>query len=437
MMLEQFEFAGSSVTRKLWIGESLTSSLIPHAAAEPDVCAVNAWDQAALRGAVAKVLSGGGRGRLRIVDLFAGAGGLSLGVTQGLRAAGYDPLVELAADLDGDALRIYDRNLAPLEVHHGDVAQLVDMEIGISKGSAYFKRTPWIRDRRLAARLSGVDILIGGPPCQGHSNLNNHTRRFDLRNELYLMMPAVAIVLNTPIVIIENVREVKADHHRVVEQTIQLLTSSGYSITEGVFSAIELGLPQTRNRFFLIAVKGTRAPRVMPLEELTPLARPRRDLRWAMADLENCAFGGIHRPAALSIENQRRINWLFDNNEVNLPDHERPDCHKNGHTYGAVYGRLEWHKPSGTITTGFLTPGRGRYVHPSQRRALTPHEAARIQGFPDSFQFTYEDGAIPVNKTLGKVIGDAVPPVMGQAAILTALQMRCHDLAAQDVEIAA
>lgn len=156
-----------------------------------------------------------------------------------------------------------------------------------------------------------------------------------------------------------------------------------------------------------------------------------------MGDLEFREFSGIHRPAALSIENKRRIDWLFDNDTFNLPDRERPDCHKNGHTYGAVYGRLEWSKVSGTITTGFMSPGRGRYIHPTQRRALTPHEAARIQGFPDSFAFLYEDGTIPAGKALGKVIGDAVPPVMGQAAILAALQIKANCAVRQDVEVAA
>jgi DNA (cytosine-5)-methyltransferase 1 len=237
-------------------------------------------------------------------------------------------------------------------------------------------------------------------------------------------MPAMAIALQVPIVIIENVREVKADHHQVVEQTIQLLSSHGYRIAQGVMSAIDLGLPQTRSRFFLIAVKPEVPGVLVGLDDLNPLVRPRRDLQWAMGDLEFREFGGIHRPASLSAENRRRIEWLFSNEQYDLPDQERPECHRNGHTYGSVYGRLAWSKVSGTITTGFLTPGRGRYIHPTQRRALTPHEAARIQGFPDSFQFAFEDGTIPCNKTLAKVIGDAVPPIMGQAAMYSALLMK-------------
>jgi len=250
-------------------------------------------------------------------------------------------------------------------------------------------------------------------------------------------MPAVAIALDIPIVIIENVREVRVAHQRVVRQTKELFTAAGYGVVDGVLSAIHLGLPQTRHRYFLIAVKGAPLSVCGSLRQLiVPLNRRQRDLRWAIGDLETREPGGIHRAAELSAENRRRIDYLFENGAYELPDEQRPDCHKNGHTYRSVYGRLHWDQPAGTITTGFFTPGRGRYVHPSQRRALTAHEAARIQGFPDSFHFTYEDGSIPPNKTLAKVIGDAVPPPMGYAAIVAAMRVRCSD-AEQDVDAAA
>ncbi len=395
------------------------------------------WDGALLRGASPRVVAGGGRGRIRVVDLFCGAGGLSLGVVQGLKALGFSPVVEFAADLDRAALDLYDRNFGPAELHHGSVDRLVDAPISTDGDAAAFTHKPWVRDRRLAARLAGVDVLIGGPPCQGHSNLNNHTRRFDPRNELYLSMPAVAIALDIPIVIIENVREVRVAHQRVVRQTKELFTAAGYGVFEGVLSALHLGIPQTRSRYFMVAVKGALPAADVPVRELiSPLERRQRDLRWAMGDLESREPGGIHRAAELSSENRRRIDYLFDNDSHELPDAERPDCHKNGHTYRSVYGRLRWDQPAGTITTGFFTPGRGRYVHPSLRRALTAHEAARIQGFPDSFHFTNEDGSVPSNKTLAKVIGDAVPPPMGHAAIVAAMRVKCSQ-AGKDVDAAA
>jgi DNA (cytosine-5)-methyltransferase 1 len=123
---------------------------------------------------------------------------------------------------------------------------------------------------------------------------------------------------------------------------------------------------------------------------------------------------------ALSPENRARIDYLHDHDEYDLPDHQRPDCHKDGHTYPSVYGRMYWDKPAQTITSGFMTPGRGRYVHPGQRRVITAREAARIQGFPDTYDFSVDGGA-PSKKALTKWIGDAVPCWLGNAAVLAAL----------------
>ena len=123
----------------------------------------------------------------------------------------------------------------------------------------------------------------------------------------------------------------------------------------------------------------------------------------------------------LSADNQRRIKWLFDNDEFDLPNHQRPECHQNGHSYPANYGRLSWDRPAPTITTGFLTPGRGRFIHPIEPRVLSPHEAARIQGFPDWFDFCAPSGKSLSRSNLTKWIGDAVPSVLGAAAVVAAI----------------
>jgi DNA (cytosine-5)-methyltransferase 1 len=125
----------------------------------------------------------------------------------------------------------------------------------------------------------------------------------------------------------------------------------------------------------------------------------------------------------LSKENQRRINFLHDHDIYDLPNAERPECHQNGTTYRAVYGRMKWDKPAPTLTTGFLTPGRGRYVHPIERRTLFPREAARIQGFPDAYRF--ELPSQPLGRSaIAKGIGDAVPSILGFAAAMSALANR-------------
>ena len=82
---------------------------------------------------------------------------------------------------------------------------------------------------------------------------------------------------------------------------------------------------------------------------------------------------------------------------------------------------LHTDRPSPTLTTGFGTPGRGRYVHPTKLRVLTPREAARIQGFPDTYRWQIPGEPVPKAQSLAKWIGDAVPMPLGHAATLSAL----------------
>lgn len=152
------------------------------------------------------------------------------------------------------------------------------------------------------------------------------------------------------------------------------------------------------------------------------LASDQRTLWWAIDDLEDEPIDGrMVVEADYSDENRRRIDWLFEHGEYNLPLSERPECHQDGTTYNAVYGRLHQHKPAPTITTGFMTPGRGRYIHPTRRRTLTPHEAARLQGFPDGYDFHPHPGQTSSKSQLGKWIGDAVPMPLGFVAGLSVL----------------
>lgn len=186
-------------------------------------------------------------------------------------------------------------------------------------------------------------------------------------------------------------------------------------------SALDFGAAQTRRRHIVVAVRQDQGRRpwfgILDNFKSAPLT-----LSDVIDDLETHSSQGVFDSVAgLSEENLRRIDHLFDNDLYDLPNEVRPDCHKNGHTYRSVYGRLKWEEPSPTITTGFLTPGRGRYIHPHQRRTITPHEAARIQAFPDSFVFAPVDGSEMSKKALSKLIGQAVPPPLGHAAALVAL----------------
>ena len=146
-----------------------------------------------------------------------------------------------------------------------------------------------------------------------------------------------------------------------------------------------------------------------------------KPVTWAIGDLIEAAGGGVFDIAPEPTEaNRRRIDYLFDNDLYDLPDAERPDCHRNGTSYTSVYGRMPPDRPAQTITTGIGSPGQGRFIHPTRRRLITPHEAARIQGFPDWFSFAVK-GREPSRKELAKWIGDAVPPFLGFVATSFAL----------------
>jgi DNA (cytosine-5)-methyltransferase 1 len=326
-------------------------------------------------------------------------------------------------DVDPEALAVYARNFKPFCSLAANVASIVDYHVNGLGETATLAYVPEIIDGRLEGYVGKVDLVLAGPPCQGHSNLNNHTRRNDPRNELYVSAAAAAIALSTKALVIENVPDILNDRTNVVLVAKRLLESADYHVSDAVLNAADLGGAQTRKRHFLVATKG-RAAHVPSSQVAEQLRQPPMNLREVIGDLE-----GVERRtfmddvAVLSADNRSRIDYLFENNLYDLPDHVRPDCHKNGHTYPSVYGRMSWDKPSQTITTGFTSPGRGRYIHPSQRRVITAREAARIQGFPDTFEFSI-NGSIPSRSALAKWIGDAVPSWLGYAATLAALSGR-------------
>jgi DNA (cytosine-5)-methyltransferase 1 len=341
-----------------------------------------------------------------------------LGTWEAIAGAGLQPTPLAAIDIDSEALQIYARNLAPRMAMLRNANSVVDFQVNGRGEEARFAYEPVIIDRQLGQFINKVDLFLAGPPCQGNSNLNNHTRREDPRNLLYLGAAAIGVALHAKGMIIENVPDVVKDRQGVVENTKSVLRNAGYEITTGILNAQELGCAQTRRRHFLIACQ---RPFIHQLDEVAEcMKKPSVDVRWAIGDLVDVVDETYFDSASIiSRDNIKRIDFLFDNDLYELPDAERPVCHQDGHTYPSVYGRLRWNLPAGTITTGFQTPGRGRYIHPSKRRVLTPHEAARLQGFPDFFVF--EADAKPSRAALSKWIGDAVPPMLGYVTATCAL----------------
>ena len=118
----------------------------------------------------------------------------------------------------------------------------------------------------IEALMGGCDILVAGPPCQGHSNLNNHSRRDDPRNNLYISVAAYAALLKPKYIAIENVQTVVHDKSSVVSRTKSLLKSLGYTISEVTINGTDIGLAQTRKEHFLLAKKS--CTYILPLENL-------------------------------------------------------------------------------------------------------------------------------------------------------------------------
>ena len=416
-LISRFERAGDSLHRILGSPENYARSEVQVPVSSED--ALGDWWRAYFRGEIPRQAEQS-NSAVRTVELFCGSGGLALGFGQAARELGMKTRARAAVDNDAEAVAAYMQNHSPEIASSESVSVLVDYRIKGSREKARFRYEPELLRDDWLPLIGGVDVLLAGPPCQGHSNLNNHSRRTDSRNDLYLTVPAMAIALEAPHVVIENVPAVVHDRTGVVASTTTLLRAAGYKVETGVLKADQMGWPQRRSRFFLVASKET-SP--IPLAEVQrALASEARSVMWAIGEFEHVAPDDhMLRQPELSEENQRRINWLFENDEHNLANSERPECHQEGTTYTSVYGRLWEDRPSPTITTGFLTPGRGRYVHPTQRRVLRPREAARIQGFPDTYKFVGKDGEIPSSAKLVKWIGDAVPMPLGYAAGLSVL----------------
>lgn len=343
-----------------------------------------------------------------VVDLFAGCGGLSLGAHEAVRALGGVATTSLAVELDPVAAAVFADNFSPTELVTAPVETLVD-------GLLNARLTT--RERRLRQRLDGLTLLLAGPPCQGNSDLNNHTRRRDPKNSLYLRAARFAEVVRPDFVMIENVPGVMHDRSGVVPQAVAALEKAGYAVSTGLVRSDVLGWAQARRRHFLLASRSGTTPSVGEIER--DFARAARPVLSVIRDLVDGNDGVFDTPATHSLINQRRIDFLFDHDVYDLPDALRPDCHRlKRHSYRAVYGRMHPDRPAPTITAGFGSTGQGRFVHPTKRRTLTPHEAARVQGFPDFFSFASASG----RRALQQMIGNAVPTRLAFAATASLLR---------------
>jgi len=333
---------------------------------------------------------------IRFVDLFSGCGGLSCGIHFAAKQGGMNAICAFAIDSKLAPIEVYKDNI-PYEDEAVINANILDVMDIKSRGG--------FTDKELALKkqVGKVDVLVAGPPCQGHSNLNNSTRRNDPRNGLYLSCIRAVELFEPHLIIIENVPTVIHSTEGVVQTTEQKFKDSGYYVNELTVNFLDLGIPQSRKRHVLIASKNEGF-----CKSLATLNNRRQTptLREFISNMdldEELMF----KAGKLSLENTQRVDFLFDNELYDLPNEHRPPCHRDKqHSYNSSYGRLNYDKPAQTLTSGYGSMGQGRYIHPEKRRTINSREASRIQGFPDCFSFS----KVSKLTELRQMIANAVPP---------------------------
>jgi DNA (cytosine-5)-methyltransferase 1 len=317
------------------------------------------------------------------LDLFSGAGGFTLG----LEAAG--ALADsVAVDADPDCAETFRSNFPQATMIESDVRD-VDY-------SAY-----------------SVDVVVAGPPCQGFSLLNRR-RDGDERRVLWTEVVRAVEVLRPTIAVVENVASF-ADSEESRELGL-VLEARGYSVRMGVVNAADYGVPQRRLRSLLTAAAAGWSP---PWPAATHSASARdlpahRTVAEAFSLLPTRPSGrewhrDDYRARSPQIERLRSIREGGARRD--LPVDLVLDCWKDAGGFSDVLGRLEWSRPATTVRTEFFRPEKGRFLHPSEDRPITPREAARLQSFPDSFVFPEHHKLYSV----GRQIGNAMPPRLARA----------------------
>lgn len=321
--------------------------------------------------------------RLRTIDLFCGAGGFTVGFVR----AGFTPV--FALDFDSAAIATYNANFG----NHAACAPIESVKS--------FPR---------------AEVIMGGPPCQGFSQLGKHAID-DPRNKLWKHYVRALKQVKPRAFVMENVPQLlKSPEYEDLHAVARKL---GYNICSGVLNAADYGVPQRRKRAIVIGLRGsvpslpapTHAnPKTMDL--LSRNREPWTTLKEAIGDLPMEPTGQDwhvgRNPTAMSRERYRHIPE--GGNRWDLPRRLMPSCWIRKVSGGTdLFGRLWWQQPAFTIRTEFFKPEKGRYLHPQADRPITHREAARIQTFPDDFVF------MGSKIRVARQIGNAVPPLFAEA----------------------
>ena len=329
------------------------------------------------------------------VDLFCGIGGL----TKGLSLAGIN--VAAGFDIDESCQFAYEKNNEAI-FYHRDITTIKVEELH----KIYPKDC--------------IRALVGCAPCQPFSRYSSRYRKDGRKDDKWKLLDSFRELVGAElpeIVSMENVPNLA--NEKVFRDFVKTLEKNDYYVNWNVVYCPRYGVPQNRKRLVLLA------SRLGKIRLIDPMYNENNYLtvRSAIGNLPVIEAGEVyindpmHQAGSLTFRNLQRImqsipggTWRDWNDDLKL------DCHKKitGESYPSVYGRMEWDKPSPTITTQFYGYGNGRFGHPEQNRALSLREGAILQSFPSDYIF-FDDEHPAKKRELGTHIGNAVPVELGRA----------------------
>lgn len=340
-----------------------------------------------------------------VLDLFSGAGGMSYGIQKNKHFS-----IKAAVDFDKFAGETFKHNMPKADVIIGDI------------------KDPDIKKKIIDTSVrNNINMIIGGPPCQGFSLKGKKLGLKDPRNYLFVEYLNIVNKLQPEVFVIENVKALLSTSSGwFKDQIIKTIKDMGYNVNYGILNAKDFGVPQSRQRAIFIGSKHT------PIALPEPTVDEPTTVRDAISDLAylNSGEGEFEQPytteATSDYQKMMRegSDKLYNHKATNHkkiaieklkmipPEKGREYLPKEmlgNQQYKSTWGRLEWDKVSPTIDTRFDAASNGKNNHPFLNRAITPREAARIQSFDDKFVFCGSKVHVRTQ------IGNAVPPLMAKA----------------------
>lgn len=339
------------------------------------------------------------------LEIFAGGGGLAVG----LKRAGVQPTV--AIEMDPHAASTFRAN-------HPEVALIQDDVRAVS-----------VEQVRQLSGANSIDILAACPPCQGFSSLTSKYRRDDARNVLVFEVSRLVRELLPKAVMFENVPGLAGRGKPLFDQFVGDLEEAGYEVNWGILEVADYGVPQRRKRLVLLAGLGFRIELPAPTHAAggTHGLPPWRTVKDAISSMRPAAVlaparmrqsldrRDWHVIRAISEPNIERLRHSKPGGTWrDLPEHVRPPCHRGGYKgFMNAYGRLDWNKPSATITSGCTSLSKGRFGHPEELRTISVREAALLQTFPRNYMFDTDS----LDRAC-EIIGNALPCHFAEAIAL-------------------